>query len=157
MSILKPIVDLHAHLPMQLRLPRRPCDSEFQTIRNQLLMDTANHAANFGGPRPRFRLGGAKSAGVSFGSVAYVPSDEFFGPCGAISNLLAQLEDTTAKIRSAGYNLEISGKDFATRVCSGGLAAFNCLEGGFSVEEPKNVKALAERGVAMDCGFGRLH
>ena len=149
MSERTPLIDLHAHLPMQLKLPRRPCDTAKQTKRNQRLMTVANRLFNFRSIfHPRFRIEDARDEAVSFGSVLYLPSDELFGPCGAFTNLESQLGKATETLTSAGYHVARNGAELYETIDGGKLAAFHCLEGGFSVEEAAQVTRLRALGIA---------
>jgi membrane dipeptidase len=47
----------------------------------------------------------------------------------------------------AGYYVARDGRDFHAAVGDGRLAAFHCLEGGFSIEDAANVKRLATWGI----------
>jgi membrane dipeptidase len=144
-----PLIDLHAHLPMQLKLPERPCDTPQQTKRNQRLMNLANRFFNFKNIlHPRFRIEEARNQSVCFGSVLYVPSDELFGPCDAFHNLEWQCRKATEKLTAAGYHVARNGADFCDAVGRGKLAAFHCLECGFSIESEARVEQLADLGIA---------
>ena len=143
-----PLIDLHAHLPMQLPLPDRSCDTPQQTDRNRKLMKWANRLGNFHFLRPRFQLDDAREKGVSFGSVLYVPSDELFGPCDPFENLEQQLRTAEEKLKSEKYFIARNGEEFCAWVEGGELAAFHCLEGGFSIEHDTQVERLAKLGVA---------
>ena len=98
-----PIIDMHAHFPMQLPPPQRPCDNEGQTNRNQFLMDAAKRFSNFENPiepkpDPRYTLDRAKKAGVNFASVLYQPAAELFGSCKPFSNLKRQISVVNEKL-----------------------------------------------------------
>jgi membrane dipeptidase len=144
-----PIIDLHAHFPMQLPLPKRPCDTLAQSKRNQLLMDAANAFANFENPlTPRFRLAPARQTGVNFGSVLYQPADDLFGPCYPFDNLTKQISLVNDALKKGKVTLASNPKDLTDLIQNGKPAAFHCLEGGFSVGDPSNVPTLADAGVA---------
>jgi microsomal dipeptidase-like Zn-dependent dipeptidase len=148
-----PILDMHAHFPMQLPPPQRPCDNEAQTKRNQFLMDAANRFSNFENPLepapdPRYTLDRAKKAGVNFASVLYQPADELFGPCEPFSNLRRQISVVNEKLVRGRVKLAKNPRDLKTFITNGDPVAFHCLEGGFSVESPARVATLADEGLA---------
>lgn len=144
-----PIIDLHAHFPMQLPLPKRPCDTPAESKRNQLLMDAANSFANFENPlTPRFRLATARQTGVNFGSVLYQPADDFFGPCQPFDNLTKQIRTVNDALKKGKVTLASNPKELTDLINNGKPAAFHCLEGGFSVGDASNVGTLADAGVA---------
>jgi microsomal dipeptidase-like Zn-dependent dipeptidase len=144
-----PIIDLHAHIPVQLPPPERPCDSEAQRRRNRLLMEAANRFFNFENPlEPRYPLKDARKAGVHIGSVLFQPADELFGPCEPFANVMQQIRMVNDRLAEAKYTLARRPKDLSNSIANGTPAAFHVLEGGFSVGDPKNVTALAREGVA---------
>jgi microsomal dipeptidase-like Zn-dependent dipeptidase len=143
-----PIVDLHAHLPLQLTLPKRACDSPEQTKRNQCLANSANHLGNFEKGQPRFNVDDARNQGVSFGSVLYSPADELYGTCYGAENIKAQIKLVEKKLKGK-FEIARDGKEFKAKVEAGKPAAFHCLEGAFVIEKvPQDVDVLVDQRVA---------
>jgi microsomal dipeptidase-like Zn-dependent dipeptidase len=155
-----PIIDLHAHPALDLSLPQRPCDNGDDTKRNQLLMDAANHFANFKDPfnlgkTSRYVLKDAKRAGINLGSVLYNPADEMFGPCEPFANLTRQRNDIELALGDAQYRLATTPAELKDAIDKQQPAAFHCIEGGFAIGDPANpqqlvanVRQLAKDGVA---------
>ena len=144
-----PIIDLHAHFPVQFPLTKRPCDTPAESKRNQILMDAANVAINFEDHLiPRYRLAPARQTGVNFASVLYQAADDFLGPCGAFENLRNQITMVNDQLKKGKVTLASNPKDLTDLIQNGTPAAFHCIEGGFSVEDPSNVATLADAGVA---------
>lgn len=144
-----PIFDLHAHFPMQLPLLQRPCEVPPWTAFNRGLLGIANAAANFHRLRPRVSLRGAEDASVSFASVLFHPADEVWGPCEAFRNLLSQIAEVeTAVQKRPGWQVARNPKELAAAMQANQRVIVHCVEGGFGVESPDNVPALADAGVA---------
>jgi membrane dipeptidase len=146
-----PVLDLHAHFPMQLRVPPRKVADD---RRRRMLFLAVNALLNFEPLNtPRVRLDSARDQNISFGSVLYNPGDEFCVPDGPYESVQAQIELVEAKLQSdRRFRIVRDPEDLDRTVqgtVSGGpQAVFHCLEGGFGVDDPANVAALAERGVA---------
>ena len=137
-------VDLHAHFVMHRRLARRVCDSVLEVTGNRLLMRAANVIANNGAVAVRPTT--ARDGSVSFGSVLYHPADEVWGPCEPETNIktmLAMVEEMLPK----GW-LTRTGAEFAGRVTAGENAVFHCIEGGYALGDPSNIREFARLGVA---------
>lgn len=146
-----PIIDLHAHFPMQLRIPPRELKHD---ARNRLLFKAVNRVMNFQSfNRPRVQLDDAFHDGVSFGSVLYNPADEFCVPDGPFENVLEQVRlvesrldnDNRFRLVRSPSELEATVKQ---SVNGGPCAVFHCIEGGFAARRAADVESLARTGVA---------
>lgn len=141
-----PAIDLHAHYAMHLKLVQRVCDSDADKLGNQALFAAANTLFNHGAKGVRVSL--AEKARVSFASALYHPADEVWGPCDPLRNIIAQMDQVERDLKKSGCDLVTTPKALGSAVKDGRSCAFHSIEGGYAVEAPGNIRALADRGVA---------
>ena len=141
----RPILDLHAHFPMQFDPPRRDCDTDDDRKRNTALMNFANLFNS--GVFPRVTLNRARDAEVSFGSVAYLPADELWGPCNPFKSLRAMLNEVETEARKKNFKVARNAGELKA-FSADDSCLFHCVEGGYAVGDPSNIAELADRGIA---------
>jgi microsomal dipeptidase-like Zn-dependent dipeptidase len=89
---------------------------------------------------------------VGFASVLYDPAPEFFfcDPHQPFKSIISQLETVEYKVKGdSQFKIVKNGRELRQTIDEKKkLPIFHCIEGGFAIENPANVRELADRGVA---------
>lgn len=147
-------IDLHAHYPMHLGLPRCEADDPILKLARDALFNLANEVDNYeAGNRPRVTPEYVKAGRVSgFASVLYDPEDEFLveqqpSP-DAFPHIAKLIENVEADALANG--IVVAKNSAVLDQCLDSAQPFlvHCMEGGHGLSgNPGNVETLADSGV----------
>jgi microsomal dipeptidase-like Zn-dependent dipeptidase len=148
-------IDLHAHYPMHLGLPRCPEDDPILKLSREALFALANEVDNFEAVnRPRVTPEYVRKGGVSgFASVLYDPEDEFLVEqrpgADAFPHIIKLLENVEADASAHGIKVATDPSTLDRCLETGEPFLVHCMEGGHGLSgNPGNVDKLSSRGVA---------
>lgn len=147
-------IDLHAHYPMHLGLPKSMSDNPISKLPKQALFDLANEVRNFEPiNKPRVSAGRILESKITgLASVLYDPEDEFLvaqepHPV-AIEHIRQQIRDVERDAAAHALGVAKTLTELQTCINESRPFIVHCVEGGHALSgDPDNVKELEQSGV----------
>jgi microsomal dipeptidase-like Zn-dependent dipeptidase len=147
-------IDLHAHYPMHLGLPKSMSDNPITKLAKQALFDLANEVRNFEPiNKPRVTAGRILESKITgLASVLYDPEDEFLvaqepHPI-AIEHIRQQIRDVERDAAVHALGVAKTLTELQTYINESRPFIVHCVEGGHALSgDPDNVKELEQSGV----------
>jgi microsomal dipeptidase-like Zn-dependent dipeptidase len=148
-------LDLHAHFPMHLGLPRSQGDNVAVDAEQAALLRLLNLFLNNRAGQFRVTPETILEGGIGgLGSVLYDPGDEFqlghSAPAMAFPHILAQMDNVEQAIEdNAGLELARNPAELEACLVKEQPVLFHCVEGAIALGgDAAHVQELAQRGVA---------
>jgi microsomal dipeptidase-like Zn-dependent dipeptidase len=148
-------IDLHAHYPMHLKLPKLDGEDPVHKAALEAIYDLANETDNYAPVnKPRVTADLVHAGGVSgFASVLYDPEDEFLvdqAPHAiAPLHILKQISNVEADAIANGIAIVKTRSGLDACLNAGTPFLVHCMEGGHGLgTDPGFVDVLANQGVA---------
>jgi microsomal dipeptidase-like Zn-dependent dipeptidase len=147
-------IDLHAHYPMHLGLPKSASDNTILKLPKQALFDLANEVGNFE-PINKPRVTAEKiveSRVTGLASVLYDPEDEFLvaqepHPI-AIEHIRQQITDVEADAAAHGIGVARTWTELQSHINNSRPFIVHCIEGGHVLAgDPGHLKELEDSGI----------
>jgi microsomal dipeptidase-like Zn-dependent dipeptidase len=147
-------IDLHAHYPMHLGLPKSASDNPIVKLPKQALFDLANEVGNFEPiNKPRVTAEQILTSKVTgLASVLYDPEDEFLvaqepHPI-AIEHIRQQITDVESDASAHGIGVAKTWTELQSYINDSRPFIVHCIEGGHALAgDPDHVKELAKSGI----------